>query len=115
MEHEHNDGAVILVVEDDLRRRNFYLSKHRLPDAYVCHDPAEAIALIERVKPSWVFLDHDLAPGVDSTPIAEHLAARNFAGEIVITSQNPFGIERLKMILPRAVAAPFGSFEILRA
>ena len=110
MPHE----AVIVCVEDDLWRRNFYLSRRPMPDAYLAHEPADAIELIDRIKASWVFLDHDLAPGVDSTPIAEHLAATTFAGEIAITSENPFGIERLELILPRADVAPFGSFEIMR-
>jgi hypothetical protein len=85
-----------------------------MPDAFLAHEPADAVELIDRIKASWVFLDHDLAPGGDSTPIAEHLAATNFAGEIAITSEDPSAIERLEMILPRAVVAPFGSFEIMR-
>lgn len=108
-------AAVIVCVEDDLWRHNFYLSRHRMPDAYLCHDPADAVELIDRIKPTWLFLDHDLALGVDSIPIAEHLAATNFSGEIVITSENPFGIERLKTILPRAIVAPFSTFEIVRS
>jgi hypothetical protein len=67
--------------------------------------PSDAIELIDRIKASLVFLDHDLAPGVDSTPIAEHLTATNFAGEIAITSENPFGIERLELMPPRADVA----------
>jgi CheY-like chemotaxis protein len=103
--------AVVLCVDDDLARRHFYLSKHRLPDVFVAHEVAEAIELIDRVKPSWIFLDYDLAPGIDSTAIAEHLSATNFAGTVVIVSENPFGQAVLSKLLSRAVMAALKSSE----
>jgi hypothetical protein len=107
-------GAVILCVEDDISRRNFYISRHRMPEAYLAHDPGEAVELIRDLKPSWIFLDYDLKPGVDSMPVAEYLLRTGFAGEVVITSVNPFGQAVLGKLLPRAVVAPFGTFDIVR-
>jgi hypothetical protein len=106
--------AVIVCVDDDLARPHYYLSHHRMPEAYLAHDPSDAVALIREVKPTWVFLDYDLRAGVDSEPVAQHLAFTGFAGEVIITSQNPFGQAVLGKLLPRAVVAPFGEFEIVR-
>lgn len=109
--------ATILCVEDDLARRHFYLSKYRMPDAYLSHMPDDAIQAIDRYKPSHIFLDFDLDPvaRVDSTAVAKHLAATKYDGTVVIVSQNPFGQTVLGKFLPQAVMAPFGTFEIVRA
>jgi hypothetical protein len=106
--------AVIVCVEDDLARRHFYISRNRMPEAYLAHDPADAVELIRDLSPTHLFLDYDLKPGVDSMPVAEYLARTGFAGEVVITSQNPFGQAVLGRLLPRAVVAAFGSFDIRR-
>ncbi|HEU5408675.1 MAG TPA: cyclic-phosphate processing receiver domain-containing protein [Nitrospira sp.] len=85
-----------------------------MPDAYLVHEIATAIELIDRTKPTHIFLDYDLGPGVDSSSVAECLARTGFSGEIVITSRNPFGQSVLARLLPRATVAPFGEFEIIR-
>lgn len=109
-------SAACLVVDDDLSRRHFFLSAHRLPGAYLAHEPALAIQILKQGAIDVVFLDYDLAPGLSSEPIAWHLAEMKTGTEaqVFIHSANPFGQEVLKEILPRATIVPFGSFEIQR-
>lgn len=53
--------------------------------------------------------------GIDSAPVAEYLGKTDFRGTIVNQSENPFGQDVLRGILPLAKPLPFGSFDIIRA
>lgn len=107
-------SASVLIVENDIGRRSWFLSAHRIPQAFVCDDPYEAIRIVQQFKPEMIFLDYDLAVGVTSEPIAKHLAETAFKGRIFVHSENPFGVEVLKQILPNAITTRFEGFEILR-
>src|SRR5271163_302061 len=96
-----------LILEDDIGRRHWFLSRFRLPHAFLAATPDQAIRLIRELEPT-VFLDYDLAPGVSSEPVAHFLAAINYAGQVYIHSQNDFGRQVLKRILPSATVVPFG-------
>lgn len=109
-------SASVLVVDDDIARRHFFLSTHRLPQAYIAGEPDQAIQILKQGSIDFVFLDYDLASNLSSEPVARYLAETKSETEtqVFIDSTNPFGIEVLKRILPNATVVPFGSFEIRR-
>jgi hypothetical protein len=83
--------AAVLIVEGDLRRRHWFLSSMRIPQAYVARTTDGAIEMIDRLKPDFVALDFDLGVGIDTKPVAEYLRNIGFSGRIVIISENSFG------------------------
>lgn len=101
-----------LILEDNIERRHWFLSRYRLPHAFLAATPDESIQIIRQFEPTILFLDYDLALGMSSEPVARFLKASNYAGQVYIHSQNPFGREVLKRILPSATVIPFGEFEI---
>lgn len=109
-------SAAVLIVDDSIKRRNWFLSSYRIPQAHVAHTSEGAIETIRRFGPDFTFLDFDLCPATatDSRPVAEYLRDANYAGKVFITSANPFGVECIRRILPQAQVARFGEFEILR-
>jgi hypothetical protein len=107
-------SASVLIVENDIGRRSWFLSAYRIPQAFVCDDCDSAIRIIRQFEPSTVFLDWDLAFGVSSEPVARFLAEMNYSGQVFVHSENPFGVDVLKRIIPAAKTAMFGQFEILR-
>jgi hypothetical protein len=100
-----------LILEDSIGRRHWFLSRFRLPHAFLAANSDQAIRLIRELEPT-VFLDYDLAPGISSEPVAHFLAESNYIGQVFIHSQNDFGRQVLKHILPMATVVPFGEFEI---
>jgi DNA-binding NarL/FixJ family response regulator len=80
----------------------------------LAHTGTGAITLIDRVRPDLVALDYDLASGADSAAVAEHLRATKLRGSVLIHSENPFGQQVLKRILPSANLMAFGSFDIVQ-
>lgn len=107
--------AVCLILDDSLLRRNWFLSALRIPDAYLTRDTAAAIEMLKRIEFGFVWLDYDLGPGLDSIPVAEHLRDSRFAGAIYVYSQNPFGVSRIRRVLPTARVMTWGSFEVQRS
>ncbi|MGB8801385.1 MAG: cyclic-phosphate processing receiver domain-containing protein [Candidatus Acidiferrales bacterium] len=106
--------ATILIVEDDIGRRSWFLSRYRLPGAYLAHEPAQAIELVRRIEPTWVWLDFDLGLGKNSLDVAAFLRDTGYDGRVIVHSQNDFGRLSLKQFLPRAEVHVFGTFEIRR-
>jgi Cyclic-phosphate processing Receiver domain len=100
-----------LILEDDIGRRHWFISRYRLPHAFLASTPDQAIRLIRELEPT-VFLDYDLAPGITSESVARFLAESDYAGQVYIHSQNDFGRQVLKRILPTATVVPYGEFEI---
>jgi hypothetical protein len=103
----------VLVVEDSLQRRNWFLSRYRIPHAYLADTARQAKECFDQIAPDVVFLDWDLHC-FTSEDFARRLAAMNFSGQVIVHSTNPFGMEVLKKILPAAAVRPFGLFDILR-
>ncbi len=104
-----------LCVEDDISRRAWFISKHRIPQAFLAETPTQAIRILDTFSHFGViFLDYDLALGVSSESVARYLAETQFAGRVVIHTANPFGRDMLQQICPNAEILPFGSFEITR-
>ncbi len=108
-------GASVLVVEDSIARRHFFLSCHRIPQAFLADNPDRAIDLVSNFGPfDFVLLDWDLSLGVTSEPVARFLAEMKYSGQIFVHTENPFGQQVLGRILPAAAVIPFGQFEIRR-
>jgi len=95
-----------LVVEDNTNRRHWFV--HHVPQAFLVEGNDEAIRVFEQFAP-WdnIILDFDLAPGIDSVPFARYLAEVKFNGHVVVSSENPFGMQVLSRILPTAEVLPF--------
>jgi len=64
-----------LILEDSIGRRHWFLSRYRLPHAFLAANSDQAIRLIRELEPTTLFLDFDLGSGVSSEPIAHFLAA----------------------------------------
>jgi hypothetical protein len=58
--------ATVLIVEDGLSKRNWFLSSLRVPQAYLGNTTTVAIELIDRAESDFVAPDFDLGPGVAS-------------------------------------------------
>jgi hypothetical protein len=58
-----------------------------------------------------VFLDYDLIPPSCGAEVAQFLADERFAGRVIVTSANPFGVQVISKILTDAAinfeAIPF--------
>jgi response regulator RpfG family c-di-GMP phosphodiesterase len=82
---------------------------------------AAAIEILSTEPFDLVFLDHDLSweDAADSTrlhgngkEVARYLARTGFAGRVVIHSKNEEGVDAMRKILPAAMPARFGDFEV---
>jgi hypothetical protein len=103
--------APTLVVEDDIGRRHWFLSRYRLPNAFLAATPDQAIRIIRQFEPTILFLDYDLGLGFSSEDVARFLLESDYRGQVYIHSQNDFGRQVLKRILPTATIMPYGTFE----
>jgi CheY-like chemotaxis protein len=108
------EGATILVVEDSVTRRHFFVSQHRAPDAFLAYTPSQAISLLKSMAFDFVFLDFDLEGTHKTTEVAQWIAQNRYPASVVVHSTNPWGWTVLSRILPAATVQPFGSFEVMR-
>jgi DNA-binding response OmpR family regulator len=106
--------AAVLVVEDDISRRAWFISRYRLPGAYLAHEPAQAIDLIRWIEPDVIFLDFDLGVRINSLEVAAYLRDSKYNGRVIVHSQNDFGRLSIAQFLPQAEIYVFGTFMILR-
>jgi hypothetical protein len=104
----------VLVVEDSLARRHWFLSRYRLPEAFLAHEPVQAIDIIRQFEPQVCFLDYDLGVGINSLEIAAYLRDTKYGGRVILHSQNDFGRMSLAQIIRNVEIAPYGTFEIVR-
>lgn len=109
-------NAAVLIVEDSIQRRGFFLSRNRIPGAFVSSDPQDAIDILTRFNfIDTVFLDYDLGLGVSSEAVARTIAQLPIQPKVYIHSANPFGRMVLSEILPNAKIAVYGEFEITQS
>jgi hypothetical protein len=114
-------NARCLVIDDAISRRHWFISKHRLGShlTHLAHTPEYAIELIKNYPLDWIWLDYDLAVGIDTAPVAWFLLNSGYSARITIHSQNEFGVEVLRTLLMRSKAkidvARYGEFEIQRS
>jgi response regulator of citrate/malate metabolism len=105
----------VLVVEDALDRVKRF--KGWLPAARIVASASRAIAAIRKDVPEIIFLDRDLIASFGEE-VAEFLTAQKFAGQVYITSANPFGVELISKILREGAVnfqiAPFAMLGVVR-
>jgi hypothetical protein len=53
---EISESSTVLVVEDNTQRRGWFLSRYRIPEAFLADTCAAAIGLIDRMPFDTVFL-----------------------------------------------------------
>jgi hypothetical protein len=75
--------------------------KKWLPNARIVAS-VRAIEAIRRNQPEIIFLHRDLVGPSFGEDVAEFLAAEKFAGQVYVTSANPFGVEVISKILADA-------------
>lgn len=109
-------NADVLLIEDSLDR--ILRFKTSLPNARLAASASTAIAELKKKLPEFVFLDRDLAGPSFGEEVAEFLAAQKFAGRVIVTSANLFGVEVISKILTEAgiefEAIPFSMFGVVR-
>ncbi|MGA3293788.1 MAG: hypothetical protein ABSE45_07370 [Candidatus Acidiferrales bacterium] len=106
--------STVLVVEDKIDRRAWFVSRYRVPRALLASTAVEANRTLSQFLIDVVFLDYDgEKPGETFEPVARYLSTTNYRGKIFIHSLNTFGAQVLKRILPSAALVPFGDFEIV--
>ena len=123
-------GGWCFIVEDDQRRRDWFVSKLGMSRIYGFFDkPEEAIKHLNTLanEPKTIpyslenmyafFLDHDLG-GPCKPPYSTDIATRmheldpKIGSRTVIHSANEPGARNLQAILPGSVYFPFGFFDI---
>jgi hypothetical protein len=92
-----------LIVDDNRSRRYLRSGKD---GGWHARTAAHAIALLEHFTFDEVWMDHDLADGVDIWPLVYHLAEREVHGDpwqgcIYIHSRNPSGVPDMLRVLHR--------------
>ena len=75
----HRQDSAILVLDDSILRRNFFVN-WLSPGPFFADTSEQAIRIHEHFEPHTILLDFDLGYGVDSTPFARYLAAAHFTG-----------------------------------
>jgi hypothetical protein len=109
----------VFVLEDDAKRIDWF--KERLPEAVFSTNAEDALRVLATTSFRAIFLDHDLtfadAAFPDAKPtsgvrVASFLKSAGFQGVVVIHSVNERGAAKMKLHLPNAHIAPFGTFEL---
>lgn len=93
-------SADVLLVEDSLHRILSF--KTSFPNARLAASASKATAELKKNVPDFVFLDRDLAGPSFGEEVAEFLVAQKFAGRVIVTSANPFGVEVISKLLTEA-------------
>jgi hypothetical protein len=114
------ESAKIFIVEDDLRRIGWFISKLGCRIIGLHDKPVNAIAALNMLNITEIdmfFLDHDLGGPFEppfTTEIAEFMFKldKNVGMRTIIHSCNPAGARNLGAILPGSIKLPFGSFDI---
>lgn len=109
------ENANVLIVEDSLARLQQF--KRWLPQARIVSSADRAVEAIRKNPPTILFLDRDLIGPSYGEKVADFIAAEKFAGQVYVTSANPFGIQAISKILDGKVkfeAIPFSMLGIVR-
>ena len=99
----------ILIIEDDLRRRNQFFRNFLNVDIHIALTTEIAIGMIKNnEKYDMIFFDHDLGKGGEAIDIAKWLSnnKNKIPKNIYIHSANPVGAKNIKGYLKHAKLAP---------
>jgi hypothetical protein len=95
--------------------------RRQIPQAVIATSCDKALRILSTQEFKIVFLDHDLGVLDAAYPdllhgngkeVARYLARIGFPGVVVIHSKHEAGANAMKVHLPQASLAPFGTFEI---
>jgi hypothetical protein len=109
----------VFVLEDSADRITWF--KQQIPRAEIAASCGEALRVLAAREFKMVFLDHDLGFLDAAYPdrlhgngkeVARYLARTAFPGVVVIHSKHEAGANAMKVHLPQASLAPFGTFEV---
>lgn len=109
----------VFVLEDSADRIAWF--RRQIPHAVIATSSDEALGILSTREFKMVFLDHDLGFLDAAYParlhgngkeVARYLAQTAFPGVVVIHSKHEAGANAMKVHLPQASLAPFGSFEV---
>jgi CheY-like chemotaxis protein len=109
----------VFVLDDTEERLEWFRS--RLPRIRSAKTAEDALAILSAEKFDAVFLDHDLhwmdagypdRQHGNGKEVARYLAYTRFAGKVVIHSRSDQAAVMAKL-LPQAIVAPYGEFEII--
>jgi len=110
----------VFVLDDSEDRISWF--RQRCPNMRYAKTAKEAISILQSERFDACFLDHDLhwmdagfpdRQHGNGKEVARFLARTGFEGRVVIHSVSS-QVQAMKKILPHAIAAEFGSFEIDR-
>lgn len=113
------DSWPAFVLEDTADRIAWF--RQQIPHAVIATSCNEALDLLSTQEFKIVFLDHDLGFLDAAYPerlhgngkeVARYLARTGFPGVVIIHSKHEAGANAMKVHLPQASLAPFGTFEI---
>jgi len=97
----------VLIVEDTADRQDVLKSLYKNQAWVMVHTGRRALKLLEAYEFDIVSLDYNLADELTGADVAAalrpHVAA---GGRVVVHSQNPRGVARIREILPDAIAYP---------
>jgi len=110
----------ILIVEDNMNRVDYFLKKMFPNTLIICSTAKDAISILELQKDfDEIWLDHDL-DGFnyqnDETckscllcgcTVSRFIASNNIKNKVIIHSQNYYGSNSMKQILPNSIQYPF--------
>ena len=98
-----DNSPLVLLVDDDLTRRDRFVSE--MPDSifYMADNPLEGIRLLRTMQYDYIFLDHDLKhrdlDGLDV--VVNYLLSPNVKTPTFVHSANPSGADRMVGVLER--------------
>ena len=109
----------VFVLEDTVDRIAWF--RQQIPQAVFATSCSKALEILSTQDFKIVFLDHDLGFLDAAYPerlhgngkeVARYLARTGFPGVVIIHSKHEAGASAMKVHLPQASLAPFGTFEI---
>lgn len=115
-------NARVFILEDMQERIIWFRQKLKGRRVGLCKTASAAICLLRNL-PTFdiIFLDHDLGfldaadhtrPNGNGKEVARYLRESNFPGIVILHSLNPPARDIMAGILPQAIIAPYGTFEI---
>jgi hypothetical protein len=109
----------VFVLEDTADRIAWF--RRQIPQAVIGTSCNEALRILSEREFKVIFLDHDLSFLDAAYPdrlhhngkeVARYLARTGFPGVVVIHSKHEAGAKAMKVYLPQASLAPFGTFDV---
>lgn len=115
------DATVVVLEDMDQRIAWFRQKLIGVHEVWILKAALICIEVIQQKWPAIIFLDHDLGfldaadptrPNGNGKEVARFLRDNNYPGTVILHSLNPPARDIMAGILPQAIIAPYGSFQI---